>query len=140
MNYNEVQKKLLFRLLLSLGTEGKKRFLQKNPLVENSKMSFKEVSELASTSFQKVKCVTFEKYKLSTRWQEQGEILEEFQAEIIAQAARSELENEIVRDLFISKMKNRALQDTPTFETLAPEQVPKRDTKFENSKLTTMAF
>ena len=140
MYYNEVQKKLVFRLFLSLGTEGKKRFLQKNPHVEVSKMSFKEIGELASTSFQKVKCVTFEKYKLSTRMQEQGETLEAFQAEITAQAARSELENEIVRDLFIYKMKNRALQDTPTFETLAPEQVPKRVTKFEHSKLTTMAF
>ena len=129
-----------FRLLLSLGTEGKKRLLQKNPHVEISKMSFKEISELASTSFQKVKCVTFEKYKLSTRMQEPGETLEALQAEITAQAARSEIENEIVRDLFISKMKNRALQDTPTFETLEPEQVPKRVTKFERSKLTTMAF
>ena len=56
--YNEVQKKLVSRLFLSLGTEGKKRFLQKNPHVEISKMSFREITELAEVSFQKVKYVT----------------------------------------------------------------------------------
>ena len=45
---------------------------------------------------------------------------------LTAQAARSDLEaieNEIVRDLFISKIKNMTLQDTLTFETLEPEKV-----------------
>ena len=75
--------------------------------------------------------------------QESGESLESFHAALTAQAARSELgalENEIVRDLFISKMKNMTLQDTLTFETLDPEEVLKRAIKFEHSKLTTMAF
>ena len=141
--YNEVQKKLVSRLFLSLGTEGKKRFLQKNPHAEMSKMTFREITELAEVSFQKVKCVTYERYKLFTRMQESGESLESFHAALTAQAARSELgtlENEIVRDLFISKMKNMTLQDTLTFETLNPEEVLKRAIKFEHSKLTTMAF
>ena len=75
--------------------------------------------------------------------QESGESLEAFHAALTAQAARSELgtlENEIIRDLFISKMKNMTLQDTLTFEILDPEEVLKRAMKFEHSKLTTMAF
>ena len=75
--------------------------------------------------------------------QESGESLEAFHTALTAQAARSELgtlENEIVRDLFISKMKNITLQDTLTFETLDPEEVLKREIKFEHSKLTTMAL
>ena len=138
--YNEVQKKLVSRLFLSLGTEGKKRFLQKNPHAEISKMTFREITDLAEVSFQKVKCVTNERYKLFTRMQES---LESFHAALTAQAARSELgalENEIVRDLFISKMKNMTMQDTLTFETLDTEEVLKRAIKFEHSKLTTMAF
>ena len=141
--YNEVQKKLVSRLFLCLGTEGKKRFLQKNPHAEISKMTFREITELAEVSFQKVKCVTYERYKLFTRMQESGESLESFHAALTAQTVRSELgtlENEIVRDLFISKMKNMTLQDTLTFETLDPEEVLKRAIKFEHSKLTTMAF
>ena len=99
--YNEVQKKLVSRLFLSLGTEGKKQFLQKNPHVEVSKMSFRDITELAEVSFQKVKCMTYERYKLFTRIQESGESLEAFHAALTRQAARSELrtmENEIVRD------------------------------------------
>ena len=68
--YNEVQKKLASRLFLSLGTEGKQRFLQKNPHAKNSKRSFWDITELAAVSFQKVKCVIYERYKLFTRMQE----------------------------------------------------------------------
>ena len=117
--------------------------LQKNPHVQLSKLSFREITELAEASFQKVKCVTYERYKLFTRMQESGASVEAFHAALTAQAARSELgtlESEIVRVLFISKMKNMTLQDTLTFETLDPEKVLKRAIKFEHSKLTTMAF
>ena len=89
--YNEVQKKLVSRLFLSLATEGKKKFLQKNPHAEYSKMSFREIIELASVSFQKVKCLTYERYKLFTRMQKPGETVEAFHPALTAQAARSEL-------------------------------------------------
>ena len=141
--YNEVQKKLVSRLFLSLGTEVRKRFQQKNPHAEISEMLFKEITNLASTSFQNVKYVTYERYKLFTRLQEPGEKLEAFHEALTAQAARSELENlenEIVRDLFASKMKKLTLQDTLTFETLEPEEVLKRAIKVEHSKWTTRAF
>ena len=133
-----MQKKLLSRLFLFLGTEGKKRFLQKNPHA-----SVKEMIELASNSFQKRKCVTHERYKQFAKTQEQGELLEAFHTALTAKAVRSELgtlEDEIVRDLVFLKTKNMTLQDTPTFETLAPVDVLKRALKLENSKLTTLAF
>ena len=119
------------------------QFLQKNPHVEISKMSFRDITEFAEASFQKVKCVTYERFKLFTRMQESGESLEAFHAALTAQAARSELgtlESEIVRDLFISKTKNMTLQDALTFEALDPEEVLLRAINFEHSKLTTMAF
>ena len=37
--YNEVQKRIASRLFLALGTERKKRFVQKNPYIEVSKLS-----------------------------------------------------------------------------------------------------
>ena len=86
--YNEVQKKFVYRLFLSLGTEVKKRFQHKNTHAEISEILFKEITELASTSFQNVKCVTYERYKLFTRMQEQGENLEAFHAALTAQAAQ----------------------------------------------------
>ena len=72
-----------------------------------------------------------------------GESLESFHAALTAQAAKSALdtlEDELVRDLFISKMRSPALQDTLTFETLPPEEVLKRAIKFEQSKQSTQAF
>ena len=56
-------------------------------------MLFKEITELASVSLQKVKCVTYERYKLFTNTQGPGESLEAFHAALSAQAARSVLEN-----------------------------------------------
>ena len=133
--YYEVQKRLVSRLFFAFGTEGKKRFVQKNPHVEISKLQFKEMARLAKE--------TYERYKLFNRSHEMGESLESFHAALTAQAAKSALdtlEDELVRDLFISKMRSPALQDTLTFETLPPEEVLKRAIKFEQSKQSTQAF
>ena len=141
--YNEVQKRVASRLFLALGTEGKKKFVQKNPHVEVSKFEFREMVALAKVSFDKSQSVTYERYKLFNRSQETGETLEAFHAALTAQAAKAELgtlEDQLVRDLFISKMKNVVLQDTLTFETFSPEEVLKRALKFEQSKQTTQAF
>ena len=106
--YNEVQKRLVSRLFLAFGTEGKKRFVQKNPHVEISKLEFKEMVRLAKVNFEKCQSITYERYKLFNRSQEMGESLESFHAALTAQAAKSALdtlEDELVRDLFISKMQ-----------------------------------
>ena len=91
----------------------------------------------------KTRNITYEQYRLFTRAQELGESLESFQAALTAQAATAELggpEEELVRDLFISRMRNTALQNTLTFEIFTPDEVLKRAIKFEQSKQTTQAF
>ena len=141
--YNEVQKRVASSLFLALGKEGKKKFMQKNQHTEVSKLEFREMVALAKISFDKTQSVTYERYKLFDRAQETGETLEAFHAALTAQAAKAEfgtLEDELVRDLFISKMKNVALQDTLTFETFSPGEVLKRALKFEQSEQTTQAF
>ena len=98
---------------------------------------------LAKVSFDKAQSVTYERYKLFNRAQETGETLEAIHAALTAQAAKADLgtlEDELVRELFISKIKNVVLQDTLTFETFTPEEVLKRALKFEQSKQTTQAF
>ena len=95
---------------------------------------------LAKVSFEKTKTITYEQYRLFARTQESREILKSFHAALSAQATTAEvggLEEELVRDLFISRIKNTALQDTLTFETFAPDEVLKRAIKFERSKQTT---
>ena len=141
--YYEVQKRLTSRLFLALGTEGKRNLVQKNAHIEISKLGFRDMVRLAKISFENTKNITYERYRLFTRIQESGETLESFLEALAAQAATAELgglEEELVRDLFISRMNNTALQDTLTFETFAPDEVLKRAIKFEQSKQTTQAF
>ena len=71
--YNEVQKRLLSRLFLALGTEGKKKSVQKNPHAEVSKLEFREMVTLAKASFVKTQNITYERYRLFTRAQKPGE-------------------------------------------------------------------
>ena len=140
--YIEVQKRLTSRLILALGPEGK-QFVQKNPHAEVSKLELREMVAKAKASFEKTRNITYERYRLFNRAQEPGETLELFHAALTAQAATAELgglEEELVRDLFISRMKNTALQDTLTFETFTPDEVLKRAIKIEQSKQTTQAF
>ena len=111
--------------------------------MEISKLQFKEMARLAKEIFEKCQSITYERYKLFNRSQEMGESLESFHAALTTQAAKSALdtlEDELVRDLFISKMRSPALQDTLTVETLPPEEVLKRAIKFEQSKQSTQAF
>ena len=141
--YHEVGKRLTPRLFLALGAEGKKKFTQKNPQTEISKLGFRDIVRLAKISFEKTKCITYERYKLFTRSHEPNETLESFHAALTAQAAKADLgalEEKLVRDLFISRIKNVVLQDTLTFETFSSEEVLKRAIKFEHSKQTTQAF
>ena len=78
-----------------------------------------------------------------TRSHESNETLETFHAALTAQAAKAELgrlEEELVRDLFISRMRNVVLQDTLTFETFTSEEVLKLAIKLEQSKQTLQVF
>ena len=121
--HHEVGKRLSSRLFIALGSEGKKKFIQKTPHTEVSKLGFQEIAKI---SFEKTKCITYESYKLFTRSHETNETLESFHAALTAQAAKAELgglEEALVRDLFISRMGNVVLQDTLTFETFSPEEV-----------------
>ena len=82
--YNEVQKRLTSRLFLALGIEGKKKFVQKNPHIEISKLEFREMVRLAKVSFEKTKNIRYERYRLFARAQESGETLESFHAALTA--------------------------------------------------------
>ena len=58
--YNENLKRHTSRFFLALGTEGKKKFVQKNPHIEISKLDFTEMVRLAKVSFEKTKNITYE--------------------------------------------------------------------------------
>ena len=111
--------------------------------MEGSKLEFREKVRLAKTSLEKTQSFTYDWYKLFNRSQVTGEKLEPIYEALTAQAARAELgtlEDDLIRDLFISRMKNKVLRDRLTFEAFPPEEVLKRAPKVEQSKQTTQAF
>ena len=117
----------------------KKRFVQKIPTSKFLNWNLRKWPGWRRL----VSSITYERYKLFNRSQEVGEALDAFHAALTARAAKSALdtlEDELVRDLFISKMRSPPLQDTFTFETLLPDGVLKRALKFEQNKRTTQAF
>ena len=106
--------------------------MQKIPHVEISTLAFEDIIKMTKVAFQKVTSVSYEKYKLFNRTQQAERFIDLFYAALAAQAAMSELvtlEQEFVRDLFLSRMRNARLQDAITVETLSPEEVLKRAIK-----------
>ena len=61
--YHDVGKRLTSRLFLALGSEGKKKFIQKNPHTEVPKLGFREIVRLSKISLEKTKCITYERFK-----------------------------------------------------------------------------
>ena len=104
-----------------------------------SKLEFRELVALAKIAFEKTKSITYERSKLFTRTEEAGETLESFHAALTAQAAKEELDtlkDELVRGLFILRMKNAVLQDSLTFEIFPLDEVLKRAIKYKDTEQT----
>ena len=78
---------------------------------------------MAKIAFEKVTSVNNDRFKIFNKTQQPVKTLEAFHEAIIAQAARSEfvtLEDERVRYLFVSRMRNANLEATLTVESLSP--------------------
>ena len=111
--YHELENNMRARLLLSLGTEGTRRFKQKNPNLKLHETTFRDFYKLLEDLFKKAKNLTYERFMLFTRVQKQGERLSEFHASLSEQASKCEhtiLERDLVKDLFVSRMNNKHLQ------------------------------
>ena len=69
--------------------------------------------------------------------------MESFHAALTAQTVGSKLgtlEDELLRGIIISKLRNAVLQDTLRYETLSPDVVLEKAWKIESNKQTTLAF
>ena len=78
MRIYEANKKVRSNLVLALGAEAKRVFAQKHPRVKVLGISFKEIFNLLETVFIKPTNITFERYKLLSRKQNDRESYEKF--------------------------------------------------------------
>ena len=124
MRRYEANKKVRTILYLALGAEGKRVFAQEHPRVEVLEISFKEFFDLLETAFIKPTNITFERYKLLSRKQNDMESYEQFWGALSDLARSCEIginaEQEWIRDVFIFNMKNCYLQRRLLSETLNP--------------------
>ena len=133
--YHELEVKVRARLFIALGKEGQRRFTQKHPKVKIHETKFKDFAKLLETLFDAEKNTTFERMSLFTREQKVGESMECFHAALSEQATKCELgtlEEDLIRDLFIARMKNeKELQRKFIMEKTSTAEVVKQIVLYE---------
>ena len=126
LQIGDIDKKLKSPLYLALGKEGQKCFSHKNPGKRILDISFAEFWELLKTTFTVTTNLTYERFKFFSRRQKEHESLEKFH-ETLSKLAKNcklgELESELVRDIFITNMRNVEIQKKLCIEYLTPENV-----------------
>ena len=126
LQIGDIDKKLKSQLYLALGKEGQKCFSHKNPGKRILDINFAEFWELLKTTFTITTNLTYERFKFFGRRQKEHESLEKFH-EILSELAKNcklgELESELVRDIFITNMRNVEIQKKLCIEYLTPENV-----------------
>ena len=113
LQIGDFHKKLKSQLYLALGNEGEKCFSHKFPVKKLLDINFAEFWELLKTTFTVTTDLTYERFKFFGRRQKENESLENFY-EILSELAKNrklgELESELVRDIFITNMRNVEIQ------------------------------
>ena len=107
--FYEVEQRIKSRLFFSLGSEGRKRFLQNYPHADLSAISFQEFHEFSVLLFRKEKNYIIERLQNYNSVHTDRKNLEAFYLRLTGQAALCgwtiDQEKEVVRDIFIAKMR-----------------------------------
>ena len=104
----------------------KKCFSHKNPGKRILDINFAEFWELLKTTFTVTTNLAYERFKLFGQRQKENESLEKFHEtlpELAKNCKLGELEPELVRDIFITNMRNVEIQKKLCIEYLTPENV-----------------
>ena len=120
----DIDKKLISQLYLALGREGQKCFSHKNPGKRILDINFAEFWELLKTTFMVTTNLTYERFKFFGRRQKENKSLEKILSELAKNCKLGQLESELVRDIFITNMRNVEIQKKLSIEYLTPENVP----------------
>ena len=123
--WKEADTKIKSLLYLSVGTEGTRIYHQNNPHTNMDKCTFYEFAHEFSITFTKPRNTIYDRFQIIIARQEPHEPLETFYSrlrELGAKAAFGAVEQKLVKDFFIGKMNNTAIQMEFLSEVRAPAQ------------------
>ena len=141
--YHEVDNSVKSRLFLAIGTEAQKRLKLKHPTLDITTESVKSLVEKLNSLFKAEKNVTYERMMLFSRSQKQGETMESFHNSLSHLAKTCELgnlEQSLVKDLFVAKMANKELQLKFCKERTSADDVLKEIILYERGTMESNTF
>ena len=113
-------------IYLSLGTEGCRTFHQRNPHSRIERCTTHELVHELSLTFTRPRNLTFDRFQFFRALQQSNESLETFYSrlrELGSHAKLEQLEEDLVKDLFISNMHGSNIQMELLSEVRTPHQV-----------------
>ena len=126
IHWDEADMKVKSLLYLSLGAEACRTFHQRNPHTKIDRYSTHELVHELALTFTRPRYITFDRYQLFTSKQHPHESLENFYSRLREAGSHcrfDHLEEEIIKDLFISNMTNIPIQMDLLSEVRTPQQV-----------------
>ena len=130
--FYEADQRIRSRLFFSLGSKGRRRFLQSYPHSDLSAIAFEGLYDNLNFLFKEEKKHIIERLQLYNAVHADHECLEPFHLRFMAQAALSgwtvDQEKEVLRDIFIAKIRYKNIQRELC---IRPGRTPKETLKSE---------
>ena len=124
--WDEADMKVKSLIYLSLGAEACRTFHQRNPHTRIDRCTTKELVHELTLTFTRPRNITFDRLQLFKAQQQPNESIETFYSRLREAGSHcrfEHLEEDIIKDLFISNMNNTAFQMDLLSEVRTPQQV-----------------
>ena len=124
--WDKADTKVKSLIYLSLGAEARRTYHQKNPHTQIEKCTTNKLVHELNITFTIPRNTTFDRFKFFESMQQSHESLETFYSRIREAGALckfKDLEEDLVKDLFISNMNNTSIQMDLLSEVRTPQQV-----------------
>ena len=124
--WDEADLKVKSFIYLSLGTEGCRTYHQRNPHTKIERCTTNDLVHELSLTLTRPKNLTFDRFQFFRAMQQSNESLETFYSRLRkfgSHAKLEQLEEDLVKDLFISNMHGSNIQMERLSEVRTPQQV-----------------
>ena len=123
--WDEADLKVKSLIYLSLGVEGTRTFHQRNPHTKIERCSTNELVHELTLTFTRPRNRTFDRFQCFKTMQQPNESFETFYSRLREQGAHCKfehLEEDLIKDIFISNMRSSNIQMELLSETRSPQQ------------------